>query len=108
MKARVKDRLFLCLGAVAITAALAAPGPASSVKERLQESYLSGLHKGAVALRQQAHPVDKSGDLLDVRCVLHAHSRLSHDSRGTEAEIIAGAKAAHVRALFMTEHPQPD
>jgi hypothetical protein len=40
----------------------------------------------------------------DIRTVIHAHSHLSHDSRGTREEILAGAKAAGVRAILMTDH----
>lgn len=87
---------------------VATPALASSLADRLQEEYLSGLRKGAQPLRQAAEPKERSGELLDVRCVLHAHSGLSHDSRGTEQQLVAAAKAANVRAVFMTEHPTPD
>ena len=87
---------------------VAAPALASSLAARLQEPYLSGLRRGAQPLRQGAVPTERSGEFLDVRCVLHAHSQLSHDSRGTEQQLIAAAKAAGVRAVFMTEHPTPD
>jgi len=87
---------------------LAAPVLASSLADRLQEPYLSGLKRGADAVRQGAAPTERSGEYLDVRCVLHAHSQLSHDSRGTEQQLVAAAKAAGVRAMFMTEHPTPD
>lgn len=87
---------------------LALPALASSLKDRLTEGYLSGLHRAAQELRPKARPVERSGDYQDIRCILHAHSRLSHDSRGTEAQIVAAAKAAGVRAIFMTEHPTAD
>jgi len=37
--------------------------------------------------------------------ILHCHSYLSHDSKGTNAEIIAAAKKAGVRFIMMTDHP---
>jgi hypothetical protein len=40
--------------------------------------------------------------------VIHSHSYLSHDSRGTVEEILAGAKAAGVRVVLMTDHYTPD
>jgi hypothetical protein len=49
-----------------------------------------------------------TGPYQDVRAVIHAHSYLSHDSRGTPEEIIAGAKKAGVRVLFMTDHYTAD
>lgn len=44
----------------------------------------------------------------DFRAVIHCHSYLSHDSRGTTEEILAAAKAAGVHAIFMTDHYTPD
>ncbi len=37
--------------------------------------------------------------------VIHCHSHLSHDSEGTEHEIIAAAKKAGIRFIMMTDHP---
>jgi hypothetical protein len=95
---------------IALTAiALALPALAATpLLERLEETSLNALRKDGRRLRQGANPTGQSGEFLDVRCVFHAHSRLSHDSIGTEAQIVAGAKAARVRAVFMTEHPTPD
>jgi hypothetical protein len=82
---------------------------ASSFAERIRdEKYLQSVRKDAKQLGKAAQPQEKSGDLLDVRCILHAHSSLSHDSRGTQAEILAAAKAVGARAVFMTEHPTAD
>jgi len=81
--------------------ALAAP----SLRDRLEPSLLSAVRTEMRRLRAAAQPSERSGEYLDLRCVLHAHSALSHDSRGTEAQILAAAKAARVRAVFMTEHP---
>lgn len=85
--------------------ALAAP----SLVERLKdEEYLTAVRKDVRMHRRSVVTPEQNGPLQDVRCVIHAHSGLSHDSRGTEAEIVAAAKAANVRAVFMTEHPTPD
>jgi hypothetical protein len=86
----------------------ALPALAAGLKDRLTEPYLSRLQAAGREARAGARPAERSGDYLDVRCILHAHSRLSHDSRGTEAQITAAAKAAGVRAVFMTEHPTAD
>jgi hypothetical protein len=94
-----------------LIAACALPGrggAGSSLSERFTEGYLSGLHAGAEKVRAAARPEARSGEWEDVRCVLHAHSGLSHDSRGTEAQIVAAAKRARVRAVFTTEHPTAD
>lgn len=88
--------------------ATAAPLPASSLADRLQEPYLAAIRRNAQELRQTAQPAPRDGELQDFRCILHAHSRLSHDSIGTEQQIAAAAKGAGARAVFMTEHPTPD
>ena len=93
--------VLLVLGALPVLAA-------SSLSDRLTEAYLAPQHQAVVRLRAQARPAQPVAPLQDVRCVLHAHSRLSHDSRGTPEEITAAAKAVGVRAVFMTEHPTPD
>jgi hypothetical protein len=88
--------------------ALAVPSSGPPLADRLTEPRLSALHRDSTALRQKARPTPHSGEYQDIRCVFHAHSRLSHDSRGTEAEIVAAAKAAGIKAVFMTEHPTPE
>lgn len=88
--------------------AAASPLLGSSLADRLQEPYLSAMRRNAQELRQTAQPLPRNGALQDFRCILHAHSRLSHDSLGTEQQILAAAKSAGVRAVFMTEHPTPD
>lgn len=93
----------ILIGALVVLAA--APVLAASLSERLNEDYLSDLRAGTRELRMRPRVEPEAGGYQDIRCVLHAHSRLSHDSRGTEEQIIAAAKKAKVRALFMTEHP---
>jgi hypothetical protein len=97
-------RLIPLLGLLAAMPALAA----SSLVDRLNETYLSSLQKDVRPYRQAAGPIDNSGDWLDIRAVLHCHSGLSHDSRGTVEQLIAAAKKNKVRAIFMTEHPTAD
>ena len=43
-----------------------------------------------------------------MRCILHAHSFLSHDSRGTIKEIAAAAKAGNIDAVLLSNHPKKD
>ena len=40
------------------------------------------------------------------RGVLHVHSYLSHDSRGTLADIIPAAKTDGIDFVFLTDHPR--
>ncbi len=92
-----------------LSLSLAVPVAAASLSDRLTEPKLSALRKSRTALQEaSAKAVRPDTGYTDVRCILHAHSSLSHDSRGTEAEIVAAARAAGVRAVFMTEHPTAD
>lgn len=43
--------------------------------------------------------------LVDFRGILHCHSHFSHDSNGTEKEIIRAAQKAGIDFIFMTDHP---
>lgn len=96
------------LAAAGLLLGTAAPLLASSLADRLQEQYLAALRQASTRLRDQARPAQRDGELQDFRCILHAHSRLSHDSVGTEEQIVAAARAVGARAVFMTEHPTPD
>lgn len=44
----------------------------------------------------------------DYRGIIHCHSYLSHDSKGTNEEILAAARRAGVDFICMTDHPAPD
>lgn len=75
--------------------------------QRLQPAYLTRLHQAVLEFRGQKHEVSPPAGLNDYRVVLHAHSNLSHDSRGTREEIVAAAHATGIKAIFMSEHPAP-
>lgn len=103
---RRRGRLWILAAA---TVAAAAPLWGATFGDRLQdEKYLAAVRADSRRLARLARPAARSGDFLDLRAVLHAHSALSHDSRGTEAQLVAAAKATGTRAVFMTEHPAPD
>lgn len=98
-------RLAAHLGVFGVLLALPAMAARPLTERLTDQGYLEALRRDSRVLRQAAVPAERSGEFLDVRCVMHAHSQLSHDSRGTEAELVAAAKTAGVRAVFMTEHP---
>ncbi len=56
-------------------------------------------------LRKEPSPVT---NLKTWRGVMHAHSYLSHDSRGTLNDIIPAAKADGIDFVFLTDHPKGD
>jgi hypothetical protein len=76
--------------------------------QRLEISYLKQAHHDVAELDALQKPVVLKTGLSDYRCIIHAHSNLSHDSRGTIDEIAAAAKQAHVDAVFLTNHPKTD
>lgn len=56
-------------------------------------------------LRKDPAPLTK---LNTYRGVMHVHSYLSHDSRGTLADIIPAAKSDGIDFIFLTDHPRGD
>src|SRR5437016_6264696 len=76
--------------------------------QRLSLEYLKRAHDDVAALAKLRQPVKLKTGYNEYRCVIHAHSYLSHDSRGTIAEIAAAAKQARVDAVFLTNHPKKD
>jgi hypothetical protein len=72
---------------------------------RLQPDRLEAVHQAVLALRADWHKRERPGPYQEYRANLHVHSALSHDSRGTLAEIVAAARAVGTRVLMFTEHP---
>jgi hypothetical protein len=72
---------------------------------KLKPEKLEAVHQAVQALRAQWQKLPRSGPYTEYRANLHIHSGLSHDSRGTIAEIVAAARAAGTRVLLFTEHP---
>lgn len=77
----------------------------SKFVSRLQMDYLETLNSDIVKLQKEALPVKLKSGVQDIRACLHFHSFHSHDSKGTQEEIIAGAKKNSIKAIFMSEHP---
>jgi hypothetical protein len=89
-----------------LVAAISASGDAhADALARLKPERLAAVHEAVVALRSQWRKLERPGPYKDYRANLHVHSHLSHDSRGTIAEIVAAAKAAGTKILMFTEHP---
>ena len=73
--------------------------------ERMRPEKLRATHERIEALKNERREVSLSSGYDDVRTLLHVHSKLSHDSRGTVDEIVAAAKEADVRVILFSEHP---
>jgi hypothetical protein len=72
---------------------------------KLKPDKLEATHKAIAAFRSQRQPQPRHGPYQDYRANLHVHSALSHDSRGTVAEIVAAATKVGTSVLMFTEHP---
>ncbi len=77
------ERLALALAALALSACAALPWPSGSPRET-----------GVLGTQ----------DLIDLRGVVHVHTRVSHDSRGSIGEIIDAAHGAGIAWVAFTEH----
>ena len=110
MLTRWKSALAEVLLMLGSQACLAFPQPIDRVPtlERLRVDALVRAHEDVARYAQERTSVSIKTGYTDFRCVLHAHSYLSHDSRGTIAEIAAAAKQAGASAVFLTNHPRKD
>jgi len=108
---RVKAVIPLCLFLAALAFRASAQEPpaigAGDVMKRLTVESLAATRAAIEKVRASARPVALQDGYSHVRAVLHCHSRLSHDSRGTPEEIAAAARATNTRIVFMTEHLNP-
>ena len=68
---------------------------------------LQSVREALTALRSQRRAPPALEGFTEFRGVVHAHTHLSHDSRGTDEEILAGAKAAGLDFLITTDHYTP-
>jgi hypothetical protein len=72
---------------------------------KLKEDKLEAIRQAVLTLRGDRKELPRPGPYKEFRANLHVHSSLSHDSRGTIAEIVAAAKATGTSVLMFTEHP---
>ncbi len=103
--------MFIHLAAILLslqTATSAKPETRIPTLTRLTLEHLKRVHDDVEALSKLRKVVNGKSKLLDLRCILHAHSYLSHDSRGTIVEIAAAAKSGKIDAVLLTNHPKKD
>ncbi|MBI3811024.1 MAG: CehA/McbA family metallohydrolase [Nitrospirae bacterium] len=85
---------------VVLTTALLAIGCSSHSHWQRQKDEITGL-------QQSRRAIPSVGGYRDFPGVVHVHSLLSHDSKGTMDEIIEGAKQAGLAFVVMTDHHNP-
>ncbi|MFM7318581.1 MAG: PHP domain-containing protein [bacterium] len=75
--------------------------------ERFQVEHLKKTDDDARAIRAGRQPRPLPSGWLDVRSIFHAHAEDSEHTGGTRPEMIAEAKKAGVKALFLSDHFRP-
>ncbi|MFV2070738.1 MAG: hypothetical protein ACC645_27530 [Pirellulales bacterium] len=75
----------------------------STIYHRLSETFLATFDADRQSLAKKVRTPKVPYPL--VRGTFHMHSHLSHDSRGTIAEIVQAARATGTRIVGFTEHP---
>lgn len=82
-----------------------ASGAQGDAIQRMQLPKLAATHEAVEALKPAWKKVGIDTGLTDYRAILHCHSELSHDSRGTIERVVEAAKAVGVDILMFNEHP---
>jgi hypothetical protein len=89
----------------------AAEPPAGAVarkpSERFKPDRLEQATKDANAIREHQSPKPLPKGWTDVRTIFHAHAEDSEHTGGTRPEMIADAKKAGVKAIFLSDHLRP-
>lgn len=90
---------------------LAIDGPTSGVKrsslERFQLDHLKKTSADVAAIKARRKNQALPANWQDVRSIFHAHAEDSEHTGGTRPEMIAEAKKAGVKALFLSDHYRP-
>jgi hypothetical protein len=81
------------------------PAGGVDAMDRMPLDNLRRVHDAVQSLKSERRQVSLSSGFQDVRALLHVHSALSHDSRGTLTEIVTAAKDAQARVIMFSEHP---
>ncbi len=98
-------RVLLALLVLAVMVAETDRVVAVDAVDRLTAERLEAVHQAVLRFKSERRELPRGSALRDYRANLHVHSALSHDSRGTVAEIVAAAAAVGTQVLMFTEHP---
>lgn len=74
---------------------------------RLALERLAATHADVLKLQAQRRALPPLPGLTDFRCIFHAHAEDSTHTGGTLPEMLADAKKAGVRAIFLSDHFRP-
>jgi len=114
MSSRIPSSFALLISLFWLNAASpidAAEPPADAIARKTDERFKAErLEKTtadarAIQARRKDRPLPQGFD--DVRAIFHAHAEDSEHTGGTRPEMIADAKKAGVKALFLSDHLRP-
>ena len=82
--------------------------PRQSPNGRLEAARLQAVQAAVDALAARRRDLlPRSDGLLDLRCIFHAHAGDSSHTGGKPEEMLAAAKLAGVRVVFLSDHFRP-
>jgi acetyl esterase/lipase len=98
------------LAVVTLFADAPSPGRKFTTIERLETAHLEAVHQARLKFAQERKTLPWLGVYTDYRAVMHVHAEDAAHTKGTRAEVLAGAKAAGVQVVMFTDHrgPKPD
>jgi hypothetical protein len=101
-------RLIAAIAIVSFACAVAWADNTEAVFQRLQPAKLAALHKEIESFRTKVSPPPAADGYQELRAVIHSHSYLSHDSRGTLEQMTEAAKATGTQIVMLTDHPSQE
>ena len=78
--------------------------------QRLETAHLRATHEARERFARERMTLPNLGVYEDFRGVMHIHAEDSDHTKGTRAEVLAGAKRAGVQVVMFTDHrgPRPE
>ena len=78
-----------------------------SPSERMTRARLAAAQESVQTLQRARRTLTVRSGFQDFRCILHAHAEDSVHTGGTRPEMLADAKSAGVRGIFLSDHFRP-
>jgi acetyl esterase/lipase len=75
--------------------------------ERLDPEHLQRTHEARLGFARVRQNLPNFGVYQDFRGVIHVHAEDANHTKGTRVEVLAAAKQAGVRVVFLTDHGGP-
>lgn len=102
--------LLACAAALLAAQPALKPGRKYTTSERLAPERLAAVRAAREVLRQSRKALPPAGVYEDIPTVLHVHAEDAPHTLGKRTEVLAAAKRAGIRAVFLSDHngPRPD